>query len=603
MTSGPMPSPPRRAIFFFGSVTSRLSLSRGARSIGTYSSLCACATGPYVTCAAVRVDAELERADRPSPPSIDALVGDRDGVADRRVGERPRARVRHRARHVGARSSAPRRGPRRSGGRAWSGRHGRDAAALIDRDVDDRRCRAPSSAMSSSVTSCGALAPGHEHRADHEVRALDHASRCSRRWSTASRSRRRTRPPGSSWSRRARRARSPARPCRSAIVAALRPTTPPPRITTRPRRVPGTPPSEHALAAALLLQARRADLHGHAARDLAHRPEQRQRPVGELDRLVGDARHLALRELARELRLGARGAGTCRARGPRGSSRTRACSGSFTFTTMLGAPRVGRGVHDRARPRGRTARREMPLPSPAPVSTMHLVAVRDAARGRPPASCRRGTRAILISFGDSDEHDFDSLGVGLFGRPRSSAGEGADHSRRQERDGGGRGGPSPRRDAARDRAALLTVRVMVNERSRPMLGACLSRRAISIRSIAGRQNPSPLPGASGKEGLGKFSGVVHRGVCARSIEARVPPLGSLAGGRRHDRVRHRHRAAALRLRELQTAEGRHHARDHARIRQIRAAVRRAHHAAVAADRRTARPTRPARFGLLRRPFS
>src|SRR5215471_18034497 len=36
-------------------------------------------------------------------------------------------------------------------------------------------------------------------------------------------------------------------PMPTAIVAALRPTTPPPRITTRPRRVPGTPPSSTPL--------------------------------------------------------------------------------------------------------------------------------------------------------------------------------------------------------------------------------------------------------------------------------------------------------------------------------------------------------------------
>ena len=49
---------------------------------------------------------------------------------------------------------------------------------------------------------------------------------------------------------------------------------------------------QHALAAALLLEARRADLHGHAAGDFAHRAEQRERAVVELDGLVGDAGHL-----------------------------------------------------------------------------------------------------------------------------------------------------------------------------------------------------------------------------------------------------------------------------------------------------------------------
>jgi hypothetical protein len=36
-------------------------------------------------------------------------------------------------------------------------------------------------------------------------------------------------------------------PMPTAIVAALRPTTPPPRMTTRPRRVPGTPPKSTPL--------------------------------------------------------------------------------------------------------------------------------------------------------------------------------------------------------------------------------------------------------------------------------------------------------------------------------------------------------------------
>jgi hypothetical protein len=36
-------------------------------------------------------------------------------------------------------------------------------------------------------------------------------------------------------------------PMPMAMVAALRPTTPPPRMTTRPRRVPGTPPSRTPL--------------------------------------------------------------------------------------------------------------------------------------------------------------------------------------------------------------------------------------------------------------------------------------------------------------------------------------------------------------------
>src|SRR5687767_10319569 len=95
-------------------------------------------------------------------------------------------------------------------------------------------------------------------------------------------------------------------PMPTAMVAALRPTTPPPRMTTRPRRVPALGPGHaadaHACAAALLLQARGADLHGHATCDLAHRAKQRQRPVVRLDGLVRDGGDLGCREALRELR-------------------------------------------------------------------------------------------------------------------------------------------------------------------------------------------------------------------------------------------------------------------------------------------------------------
>jgi hypothetical protein len=62
----------------------------------------------------------------------------------------------------------------------------------------------------------------------------------------------------------------------------------------------GDAAEEHALAAAPLLQRGGAGLHGHAARDLAHRAQQRERAVGELDGLVGDRAHLLLDELAGE---------------------------------------------------------------------------------------------------------------------------------------------------------------------------------------------------------------------------------------------------------------------------------------------------------------
>ena len=58
--------------------------------------------------------------------------------------------------------------------------------------------------------------------------------------------------------------------------AALVPATPPPITTTLGRRHAGDAAQQDAGAALLALQAVRADLHGHAAGDLAHRRQQRQ---------------------------------------------------------------------------------------------------------------------------------------------------------------------------------------------------------------------------------------------------------------------------------------------------------------------------------------
>ena len=58
---------------------------------------------------------------------------------------------------------------------------------------------------------------------------------------------------------------------------------------------------QHALAAALALEVRRAGLHGHAAGDRAHRREQRQVAGRRLDRLVRDAVDAAVEQLLAEL--------------------------------------------------------------------------------------------------------------------------------------------------------------------------------------------------------------------------------------------------------------------------------------------------------------
>ena len=152
--------------------------------------------------------------------------------------------------------------------------------------------------MSSSVTSFGATAPGDEHGADDEVgaphRLLDvgrvgverldgaaeHVLEVAHRL-------------GAHVEHRDLRAHADGDGRRVAPddAAAEDDDAPAPRA--------GHAAEEHALAAALLLEARGADLHGHAPGDLAHRPEQRKRAVLELDGLVRDRRrHPSLRARA-----------------------------------------------------------------------------------------------------------------------------------------------------------------------------------------------------------------------------------------------------------------------------------------------------------------
>ena len=78
-------------------------------------------------------------------------------------------------------------------------------------------------------------------------------------------------------------------PMPTATYAAFMPTTPAPSTTTFAGSTPGTPPISMPRPPIGFCRYSRADLGGHAAGDLGHRGEQRQRAVRELDRLVGDA--------------------------------------------------------------------------------------------------------------------------------------------------------------------------------------------------------------------------------------------------------------------------------------------------------------------------
>nr|BFF03680.1 hypothetical protein GCM10020241_53550 [Streptoalloteichus tenebrarius] len=71
------------------------------------------------------------------------------------------------------------------------------------------------------------------------------------------------------------------------MAAAFIPATPAPDHHDPPRGHPGHPAEQHAPPALPPLQAVRPHLRRHPPRHLAHRREQRQRPVRELDGLVG----------------------------------------------------------------------------------------------------------------------------------------------------------------------------------------------------------------------------------------------------------------------------------------------------------------------------
>ena len=65
------------------------------------------------------------------------------------------------------------------------------------------------------------------------------------------------------------------------------------------RRNAGNAAEQHAAAALLLFEIMRADLDRHAARDFAHRLQQRQRAVARRHRLIGDAGRARLHQALR----------------------------------------------------------------------------------------------------------------------------------------------------------------------------------------------------------------------------------------------------------------------------------------------------------------
>ena len=204
-----------------------------------------------------------------------AAAGQLGEVRQRRVGEGVGGGVRHRAGHVADRvvhdPVAPRT-PGRVGGLVG----GLDAAALVDGDVDDHRAglHGPDHVLARRRSG-----PGRPARAPRRSRGRPRR-RCARPcrgcevsvvmrpiwiWST--------------WRSRSMflssRSTSASRP--AAIHAAFQPTLPAPSTTTRAGRTPGAPPSSTPRPPLWRSRKWAPTWTRHAAGDLAHRGEQRQR--------------------------------------------------------------------------------------------------------------------------------------------------------------------------------------------------------------------------------------------------------------------------------------------------------------------------------------
>ena len=169
-----------------------------------------------------------------------ALVGQRDGVRQRRVGQRVRRGVRHRAGHV--RHAVERRVVHLVRRVRVRGRVGvLEAAALVDRDVDEHRARLHlrDQLVGDQLRRRRAR---DQHGADDHVGLASPAAR-SRAWRTPGRA------PGCCSARTTSaacpgrcRAASRRRPCPSAMLAAFWPDTPAPMMTTFAFATPPTPP-------------------------------------------------------------------------------------------------------------------------------------------------------------------------------------------------------------------------------------------------------------------------------------------------------------------------------------------------------------------------
>ena len=172
---------------------------------------------------------------------------------------------------------------------------GLEAATLVDRDVDQHRAR-PHPPQQRAAHQLGRGGARHQHGADHQVgvdhRPLDRVDRrvdgvelgaellvellqpVERAVDHRDMGLHAHRHPGRVGPRHAAADDDDVRRCHARHAA-----------------------EQHAGAARSLLQAVRADLHRHAAGDLAHRRQERQAAAGVGHRLVGDCRAAGLDEV------------------------------------------------------------------------------------------------------------------------------------------------------------------------------------------------------------------------------------------------------------------------------------------------------------------
>ena len=281
--------------------------------------------------------------------------------------------------------------------RRTSGRSASSRARSRSSHPGRSRCpRAPRPAACratrSSLTRCGAFAPGHQDGADHEVGvqhepldrqpADDITVWIRPRWIWSTKRSRST-----FVSTIVTSASIPA-----AIHAAFVPAIPAPRTTTRAGATPAAPPISTPRPPCGRSRFAGPAVRRHAAGDLAHRCEQREPPVGRLHGLVRDR---GTRRSARN-RVRASSAARCR-------YVNRSCPVAEPLVLLglrllhlhdhvgRGEDRVGVGQRSRRRPpvKSRVGR----APSPArPRSAPRRGGPRRSARGPPRAWPRPGTR-------------------------------------------------------------------------------------------------------------------------------------------------------------------------------------------------------------------